>query len=358
MSRALVAAVAPGFGFGIIREDRSRRVLGEDRSRRVLGEDRSRRIIGEDRSRRARPRPVRTARAHARDDAPGATVEENSGDTHRDTVPASSSRRGVLFTGLVCGCGCLSPARAAVRLVEPDVALSDAFDVERDARRDAAFAKGMATMMDGFERAVASRKRRLFTELLSSYDGVDEMSVCEIGAGSAPNAEYYARCRRDAGPKSVDVVAVDPNDSMRAFAEENVRRFASVGDRPIRARFVHGVGEALPLADASVDAVVSTLTLCSVADQAQTLSEIRRVLRPGGKFVFLEHVLSETDPKFARLQVTLTPMQRSVADGCNLDRRTLKNIQDSGLFTRVDAEYYELDGFWVIAPQVCGIAEA
>ena len=329
MSRALVAAFAPG-------------------------------VVREDRSRRRRTRPVRrTARAHAHDDAPRATVTENSADIfHRDTVPASSSRRGFLFTGLVCGCGCLSPAHAAVRLVEPDAALSDAFDVERDARRDAAFSKGMATMMDGFESAVASRKRRLFTEILSSHDGVDEMSVCEIGSGSAPNAEYYARCRRDAGPKSVDLVAVDPNDSMRAFAEENLQRFASVGDRPVHARFVHGVGEALPLADASVDAVVSTLTLCSVADQAQTLSEIRRVLRPGGKFVFLEHVLSETDPKFARLQVTLTPMQRSVADGCNLDRRTLKNIEESGLFTRVDAEYYELDGFWVIAPQVCGIAEA
>ncbi len=292
------------------------------------------------------------------------TVENassSSSDIHRDAVPAPSSRRGFLFTGLACGCGCLacdSPARAAVALVEPDSPLSAAFDVERDARGDAAFSELTATTMKGFERAVASRKRRVFDDLMSSHDGVDEISVCEIGSGTMPNVEYYARSRGDAGPRRVDAVAVDPNDAMRRFAEENVRRFAVGGDRPVHVRFVHGVGEALPLADASVDAVVSTLALCSVADQAQTLKEIRRVLRPGGKFVFLEHVLSETDPKFARLQVALTPMQRSVADGCHLDRRTLKNIKDSGLFSRVDAEYYELDGFWVIAPQVCGIAEA
>lgn len=268
------------------------------------------------------------------------------------------SRRSLLAFG-TCACGtCVGPhALANVTLIEPDVKLETTFDIARDAKRDEAFSRGMATMMGGFESAVRERKARLFDDLLSRSERSGEMSVLEIGAGSAPNAEFFARAARASGPSNVDLICLDPNDSMRDYAEENLRRFRSVGDRPVEARFVHGVAEALPLRDASVDAVVSTLTLCSVVDQRQALREIRRVLKPGGKFLFLEHVLSETDPKFARLQESLTPMQVSVADGCHLNRRTLQEIQTSG-FRSVDGEYYELDGFWVIAPQVCGIAVA
>lgn len=242
-------------------------------------------------------------------------------------------------------------------MIEPESAFEATFDVARDVKRDEAFSRAMSTMMGGFEDAVAERKARLFDALLSGTASSGEMSVLEIGAGSAPNARYYASAARASGPDRVDLVCLDPNDSMRLYAEDNLRRNAGVGDRPIDARFVHGVAEAIPLEDASVDAVVSTLVLCSVLDQKRSLSEIRRVLKPGGKFLFLEHVLSETDPKFAKLQESLTPLQRSVADGCELNRRTLREIESAG-FRSVDAEYYELAGFWVIAPQVCGIAVA
>lgn len=260
------------------------------------------------------------------------------------------------FSALACGCGCVSPSRAAVRLIEPERAFEATFDVARDVKRDEAFSRAMSTMMGGFEDAVAERKARLFDALLGGNSS-GEMSILEVGAGSAPNARYYASAARASGPDRVDLVCLDPNDSMRSYAEENLRRNAGVGDRPVDARFVHGVAEAIPLEDASVDAVVSTLVLCSVLDQKRSLSEIRRVLKPGGKFLFLEHVLSETDPKFAKLQESLTPLQRSVADGCELNRRTLREIESAG-FQRVDAEYYELAGFWVIAPQVSGIAVA
>lgn len=72
---------------------------------------------------------------------------------------------------------------------------------------------------------------------------------------------------------------------------------------------VSGVGEALPLADSSADAVVCTLTLCSVRDPAAAVAEVRRVLRPGGIFLFIEHVLSPTDAFLAQQQRTLTPLQ-------------------------------------------------
>ena len=120
-------------------------------------------------------------------------------------------------------------------------------------------------------------------------------------------------------------------------------------------RTSHGVGEALPLADGCADAVVCTLTLCSVVDPARTLAEIVRVLKPGGKFLFLEHVLSETDSGLARQQVVATPLQVASADGCHLDRRTLETIR-AARFATVDATYFDLRGFYFLNPTVAGIA--
>ena len=119
----------------------------------------------------------------------------------------------------------------------------------------------------------------------------------------------------------------------------------------------HGGSEALPLAAKSCDAVVCSLTLCSVVDPARAVAEIKRVLRPGGQFVFWEHVLSETDPSFAEEQVRATPMQIKRADGCHLDRRTGDIIRKAG-FRSCDLEYLELKVFGFLNPTVCGIATA
>mmetsp|Transcript_50101 Transcript_50101/g.160408 ORF Transcript_50101/g.160408 Transcript_50101/m.160408 type:complete len:172 (-) Transcript_50101:358-873(-) len=155
----------------------------------------------------------------------------------------------------------------------------------------------------------------------------------------------------EGGPE-LDLVGVDPNDFMAERAMHNAKEN---GLPP--PRMIHGVVEALPLADASADAVVCTLTLCSVPDVERGLKEIRRVLKPGGRFVFLEHVLSETEPTLAALQEQLTPLQVAQADGCHLNRRTLEAINAAG-FAQVEAEYYELDGFGLLKPQVCGYAIA
>jgi ubiquinone/menaquinone biosynthesis C-methylase UbiE len=92
---------------------------------------------------------------------------------------------------------------------------------------------------------------------------------------------------------------------------------------------VHDRAEALPFADASFDAVASTFTLCSLADPALALAELRRVLRPGGVFAFLEHGLAP-EPKVARWQRRLTPLQRLIGDGCRLDRMVGELIAGSG----------------------------
>ncbi|KAL7538892.1 hypothetical protein ACHAXR_008870, partial [Thalassiosira sp. AJA248-18] len=123
-------------------------------------------------------------------------------------------------------------------------------------------------------------------------------------------------------------------------------------------RNVHGVAEALPFADGSVDAVVGTLTLCSVTDQERALSEIRRVMKPkSGKFLFWEHVLSEDETGLALQQKILSPIQTFVADGCHLDRRTGVMIQNAGFRGGVEMEYLMLDDS-IISPTVFGIATA
>lgn len=102
--------------------------------------------------------------------------------------------------------------------------------------------------------------------------------VLELGAGGGANLPLYDRSRVDA------VIGIDPSDELRARAEAAMRP----GDRgifEIRA----GRAEELPFADAWFDTVVSTFTLCSVGDQARALAEARRVLKPGGRFLFLEH---------------------------------------------------------------------
>ena len=135
---------------------------------------------------------------------------------------------------------------------------------------------------------------------------------------------------------------------MENYARDNAAK-AGLGSTS-SLRVVHGVSEALPLASKSCDAVVCSLTLCSVVDPARSVAEIKRVLRPGGQFVFWEHVLSETDASFAEEQVRATPMQIKRADGCHLDRRTGDIIRKAG-FRSCDLEYLELKGFGFPVPE-------
>jgi SAM-dependent methyltransferase len=130
------------------------------------------------------------------------------------------------------------------------------------------FAWGMARSSTAHSALVAEHKRAL----LSSLQG----DVLEIGPGTGPNLAYYA--------PGIRWIGVEPNPHMHPYLRREAERLGLTVD--LRT----GTAERLIAADASVDAVVSTLVLCSVADLPGTLREIRRVLRPGGPFVFIEHV--------------------------------------------------------------------
>merc|ERR1711990_532153 len=94
---------------------------------------------------------------------------------------------------------------------------------------------------------------------------------------------------------------------------------------------------------------------CSVIDPEKSVSEIKRVLKPGGKLLFWEHVLSQTNDSLAQKQIELTPAQIKIADGCHLDRETGKTLQ-AAKFQKLDMQYLELQKFGLLNPTVCGIA--
>lgn len=153
--------------------------------------------------------------------------------------------------------------------------------------------------------------------------------VVEIGAGTGANLPHYPD-----GLRSLTLTEPDPH--MR-------RRLAlavSQGvERPFTVEISDAAATALPVPDASRDAVVCTLVLCTVPDPRAVLREVVRVLRPGGRFVYLEHVAAWDNPARLRWQRALEPAWRVLADGCHLTRRTGEHIRDAGLV--VDSERRE-----------------
>lgn len=135
------------------------------------------------------------------------------------------------------------------------------------------FARAYARAVEGMNRGGVTEHRR---DLLSSLYG----RVVEIGAGAGSAFALY--------PATVtEVLAVEPDDYLRALA---ANRAVSA---PVPVIVVAGAAEAVPAADASADAVVTSLVLCSVVEQSAALAEARRVLRPGGVLAFYEHVRSD-----------------------------------------------------------------
>lgn len=160
--------------------------------------------------------------------------------------------------------------------------------------------------------------------------------VLEVGVGTGANFPYY--------PEALGLVAVDPNLFMLARARRRADRLGrDVG-------LIRAAAEALPFADGSFDTVVATLVFCSVFDLDRAVAEVRRVLRPGGTFRFIEHVRAEGG-LLGRLQDGATPAWRRVAGGCHLNRRTVEAIERAG-FELVRLEDHSL----LFMPLVAGVA--
>jgi ubiquinone/menaquinone biosynthesis C-methylase UbiE len=178
----------------------------------------------------------------------------------------------------------------------------------------ALYERGAARMEDA---GLRERRRTLLEPLAGD--------VLEVGAGTGLNLDHY--------PQAVRLTLLEPDPHMRRRLEE---RAARLGD-PVEV--VAGIAESLPFPDASFDAVVSTLTLCSVRDAGLAVAEARRVLRPGGRFLLLEHVRGEGAR--ALLQDVLALPSRLLMQ-CSPNRRTADAVRAAGF--ALDEERFELVG--------------
>lgn len=171
--------------------------------------------------------------------------------------------------------------------------------------------------------------------------GVARGSVLEIGGGTGANLPHY--------PQDVSITFIEPDPHMI----KRLRRHAAQQGR--EAAIVQQVGESLPFADASFDAVVTTLVLCMVSDADAVVREAKRVLKPGGAFLFYEHVVSPR-PCGRWWQRKLNPVWKCVTTGCNLDRDLTASIRNAG-FTAVELEAFDLSvGLPVTIPNIVGVA--
>ena len=183
-----------------------------------------------------------------------------------------------------------------------------------------------------YERMVAERKRGLFAGLRGN--------ILEIGPGAGPNLVHY--------PRNCRWIGVEPNPFMHPY----LRKAAERAGLPIEIRTL--VAEKLPAEDETMDAVVSTLVLCSVSDPEVVLREILRVLRPGGRFLFLEHVAAAQGTRLRKVQRIIRPVWRSLADGCHPDRDTGLVIERAG-FGQVHYENFRLP-LGPVSTQIAGFA--
>lgn len=196
------------------------------------------------------------------------------------------------------------------------------------------FAWAMHALNRGYEKHVAERKRALFAPLAGT--------VAEIGPGTGPNFAYL--------PAGVRWIGIEPNVHMHPYLERAAR------ERGMAIEIRADDGAALPFADASLDGVITTLVLCSVADVRAVLAEIRRVLRPGGRYVFVEHVAAPEGTWLRRIQRWSNPISRWIGDGCEADRETWRWIESAG-FAKVTLEHARVP-LDIASPHIFGTAVA
>jgi ubiquinone/menaquinone biosynthesis C-methylase UbiE len=170
------------------------------------------------------------------------------------------------------------------------------------------FAAAYDRLSEGSEQAGLGAFRRV---LLAGASG----RVLEIGGGTGANLRYY-------GPGIEVLTITEPEAPMLKRLERRVR------DEARQATVLRAPAEDLPFEDGSFDTAVSTLVLCGVSDQQRALQELRRVLRSGGRLLFIEHVRAD-DPGLARFQDRMNPINRFVA-GCDCNRSTLDAIEAGG----------------------------
>jgi ubiquinone/menaquinone biosynthesis C-methylase UbiE len=191
--------------------------------------------------------------------------------------------------------------------------------------------------MEAAEEACLRDWRR---ELLTEARG----EVLEVGAGTGMNLPLY--------PEAVDrLVVVEPDPHMRGELAQRIGEQPGAG-----VELVDAGAEVLPFEEETFDTVVTTLVICSVGDVRASLEEMRRVLKPGGRLLFLEHVAAHDNPGRLKWQERIEPVWRRVADGCHLTRRTAEEIEAAGFEIEELIRESMQKAFPIVRPTVRGIA--
>jgi SAM-dependent methyltransferase len=183
-------------------------------------------------------------------------------------------------------------------------------------------------------RIYGARKRAIYRELPST--------VVEIGPGAGANLRYYEPRTR--------LIAIEPNPAMHQRLRKKALRHA------IDLQIKSARGEKIDLPDDSIAAVVGTLVLCSVDNPRQVVSEVHRILRPGGRFIFLEHVAGLPGTPLRGLQDYLRHGWSWIFDGCHLNRETHRVIEQAG-FSKVEMDCFMMKSKLLpFAPHIFGVA--
>ncbi len=203
----------------------------------------------------------------------------------------------------------------------------------------------MARIYDRFmaatEQACLARWRG---ELLADLQG----EVLEVGAGTGANLPYYSAAVEN-------LVLSEPEPAMRKQLEQ---KLASQAHAAQQVEIAAALSHQLPYEAGRFDAVVCTLVLCSVPDVAASLAEVRRVLKPGGKFVFIEHVRDEQRAGRRLLQHAVQPAWRLIAGGCHLTRRTEQLIEGAGFEIQQIERESMRKALPIVRPSIRGLANA
>ena len=185
------------------------------------------------------------------------------------------------------------------------------------------FAAIYDAMMRGSERKFLAKHRPY---IVGEADG----RVLEVGAGTGASLSYYG--------KAAKVLATEPDPYMLERARKRLRQLGLT-----HVELAQHPAEELPFEDDSFDHVVSTLVFCTVRDPRRALAEVKRVLKPGGTFRFIEHVRFDDGLK-GLVQDAITPLWRWVGAGCHPNRRTLEAIGEAG-FQVQDLQRYAMNAF-------------
>ncbi len=193
------------------------------------------------------------------------------------------------------------------------------------------FAHTLAWGDDAQHRLYGERKQRLFRGLAGT--------VVEIGPGTGVNLPYL--------PDDLRWIGLEPNPHMRGYIRERLAGRSL--DAEIRTNPARDTG----LPDACADVVISTLVLCSVPDVPEALAELRRILKPGGRLLFIEHVAAPDDSWLCTCQRGIRPLWRRLGDGCRPDRHTEQALREQ--FADVSVERFRT-GLPVVSPHIMGTA--